>query len=549
MDAARLALSRSIAAAAAAAMLVSCTRATQGTGAPGPAAPKTHRLTFADGSGDLPTLNPHLYTGSALGYVAELTQAYLVKYDANNQPYPELVTQVPTQANGGISKDGTVITWHLRKGVRWSDGAPFDADDVVFSTNAVNNPANNEVGRDGWDLITKIDEPDKYTVVYHLKHPYAGYEPSFFGSAGANPTVLPKHILGGLPNINTAPYNAKPVGIGPFRIVAWNRGESVELEANPYYFRGVPKIEHITYKIVPNRDTLVTLMQTGDVRLWPEVPASYIPRVTSIQTMNSDVVLTPIYTHIDFNVTRPIVSDIRVRQAIRYAIDRQSLVDKVIRGYGLVQESTESPVVPIAPKDIPLTPYDPGKAKALLDAAGWKVGPDGIRVKNGQRLSLSFPYYIGSSAADDTVEFLRAALKDVGIELATRQYSVAQFFAPFQQNGIVYGGKWDMTCFGWQADPVGQISNIWECNEIPPNGQNVTRFCNAQLDALLEKFKATYDVGEHRKLLAQEEKIIVANVPTIVLYVWKESHAYAKDLTGWRPGTWTPFDDFGNADI
>ncbi len=123
--------------------------------------------------------------------------------------------------NGGVSKDGLTITWHLRHGVKWSDGAPFDADDVVFSTNAVNNPANNEVGRDGWDLITKIDEPDKYTVVYHLKKPYSGYLPSFFGSAGANPCILPKHILGNLPNINTAPYNAKPIGIGPFRYVEW----------------------------------------------------------------------------------------------------------------------------------------------------------------------------------------------------------------------------------------------------------------------------------------------------------------------------------------
>ncbi len=173
-----------------------------------------HELRIGDIQ-DFDNLNPHLTTSLILGNLSQLTMAYLVRYGHDNRPIPELATIVPTQRNGGISKDGLTITWHLRHGVRWSDGAPFDADDVVFSTNAVNNQKNNEAGRDGWDLITKIDEPDKYTVVFHLKKPYSGYLPSFFGSAGANPCILPKHILGDLPDINHAPYNAMPIGIGP----------------------------------------------------------------------------------------------------------------------------------------------------------------------------------------------------------------------------------------------------------------------------------------------------------------------------------------------
>jgi len=142
---------------------------------------------------------------------------WLTRYDSENKPFPELLSVLPTVENGGVSKDGKTITWHLRHGVKWSDGAPFDADDFVFSTQAVLNPKNNEVGRDGWDLIEKIDEPDKYTVVYHMKKPYAPYLATFFGTAGANPCIIPKHILGNLPNINTAPYNALPIGIGPLR--------------------------------------------------------------------------------------------------------------------------------------------------------------------------------------------------------------------------------------------------------------------------------------------------------------------------------------------
>jgi peptide/nickel transport system substrate-binding protein len=525
----------------AATLLASCTK--------GGSELNTGNLNIADGSGDIDSLNPHLFTELPLGYISEMTQAYLVKYDAQNKPYPELVTVVPTQANGGISADGNTITWHLRRGVRWSDGAPFNADDVVFSTHVVLNPANNEVGRDGWNLITKIDEPDKYTVVYHLKHPYASFLPTFFASAGANPSVLPKHLLAGYPNINHIPYNSKPVGIGPFRVVDWRRGDAVDLEANPYYFRGLPKLKHITYKFIPSADTLVTSMQTGDVDLWPFAGPSYTPRLQAIPRLKTDVVITPLYVHLDFNVTRPLVSDVRVREAIRYAIDRPEIVDKIVHGFGLVQESTISPVVPIAPRDIPLTPYDPKKATALLDAAGWAVGPGGIRRRNGQRLSLEFPYFTGSAAADDTVEVIREELKAVGIEIRTRQYAPATFFAPYQDNGIIYGGKWDMTMFTWQTDPVGEISNIWECNQIPPNGQNVTRFCNAELDRLLEEFKMTYDTERHRQILDQEMRIIVANVPTIVLYVEKSGNAYDNRLTGWNPGAWTPFDDMMNVSL
>jgi peptide/nickel transport system substrate-binding protein len=533
---------RFAAVAVAVALLCACSKGTQTT-------VRTHVLRIADGTGDVPTLNPHLFSETTLGYISQMTQAYLVKYDSQNHMYPELVTEVPTPANGGISKDGDTITWHLRKGVRWSDGAAFDADDVVFSTHVVLDPANNEIGRDGWNLITKIDEPDKYTVVYHLKHPYASYEPTFFGSAGANPTVLPKHLLGKLPNINNIPYNSKPVGIGPFRVVAWHRGDSIEMEANPYYFRGEPKIKHISYKLIPSFDTLVTLMQTGEVDLWPEVSSSYLQTVTRLPQVKTEVETSPFYAHLDFNVTRPLVSDLRVRQAIRYAIDRVSLAQKITHGYSVVQESVVPTVNPIAPTDLPLIPYDAAKARALLDAAGWKVGSDGIRVKNGQRLSLEFAYYTGSSTADQTIEFVRQDLKAVGVEMSTRKYAPAVFFAPYQSNGIVYGSKWDMTMFSWQADPVGEISNIWECNQIPPNGQNVSRFCNAQLDALLERFKNTYDVEQHRKILDQEVKLIDAYVPTIVLYVLKVGHAHSPSLTGYHPGAWTPFDQMLDVDI
>jgi peptide/nickel transport system substrate-binding protein len=536
-------LIRVFALAAVAALACSCSKA--GT----QSAALTHSLTVADGTGDVPTLNPHLFTETTLGYISSMSQAYLVKYDEHNQPYPELATSVPTQANGGISKDGKTITWHLRKGVHWSDGAPFNGDDVVFSTKVVLNPANNEVGRDGWNLITKIDEPDKYTVVYHLRRPYSSYLPTFFGSAGANPDVLPEHLLAKYPNINQVPYNSKPVGIGPFRIVKWNRGDNIILEANPYYFRGEPKIKRITYKLVPSNDTLVTLVQTGEVQLWPVVPSSFLDRVLALGNVKTDIQESPFYAHLDFNVSRPLVSDLRVRQAIRYAINRKEIVEKISHGHAVLSEGVVPSVVPMAPPPLPLVASDPAKAKALLDAAGWKVGAGGIRSKNGQRLVLQFPYYTGSSTADDMVELIRQDLRAVGIDIQTRKFAPAVFFAPAQQNGIVYGGKWDMIEFSWQALPVADISNNWECNQIPPNGQNVSHFCNKELDTLLEQIKGTYDIEQQRRYLAKAQKLIDDNVPTIVLDVLQQGFTHSPNLTGFSPGAWTPFDNMMNADI
>ena len=543
---------KKIAALALMAALAACsqTSTSSGTGSAESNAPKTHWLRISMGSGDVPSLNPLLFAETNLGQISQLTMAYFVRYDRHGNPVPELITVVPTQANGGISKDGKTITWHLRHGVRWSDGAPFTADDVIFTVKAVMNPKNNVIGTDGWNLIdlAHMAGPDKYTVIFHLKHPYASYLPSFFGSAGANPCVLPAHLLANLPDINHAAYNSKPVGIGPFRVTQWRRGDAVEMEANPYYWRGLPKLKRITYKLIPDRNTLATAMQTGDVDIWPMVSSAFIKQMQAIQTLDVSVVPSSYYAHIDFNVRHPIVSDVRVRQAIRYALNRPEQVEKIGHGFGILEESPTSVLNPIAPTvaEVPLIPFAPDKARALLDQAGWTVGPDGIRVKDGKRLTLDFPYYTGATDADQRVEEIRSQLKDVGIEITTRKFSPATFFA---QDGIVNKGQYDITFYSWGTDPVGDISNLFESTQMPPNGQDSVFYKNLQLDGWLEQFKNSYDPAEHKALLLKEVKAIVNDAPTIVLYLLQDGYAVNKKVSGYAPGSFTQFDDMMNVDV
>ncbi len=534
-------------------LLAACAKtqnvASTGPGGAGAARnPKTvpHTLRIGD-TQDFDSLNPHLATAITLGNLSQLTMAYLVRYGRDNRPVPELATVVPTQANGGISPDGLTITWHLRHGVKWSDGAPFDGDDVVWSTNAVNNPANNEVGRDGWDLITKIDEPDKFTVIYHLKKPYAAYLPTFFGSAGANPCILPKHLLASLPNINNAPYNAKPVGIGPFHYTEWVRGDHVTLEANPYYWRGRPKLAKVVFKVVPDRNTLLTQLETGELDMWTFVPSAYVGRATALPNLAHFRGPSMLYQHVDFNTTHPALKERAVRAALRLALDRPTMMEKINHGVGILQETPLSPASPFFSTPPPLVPFDTAKANAMLDQAGWTRGADGIRAKNGVRLNLDYALTTGSPDADSRVELIRSTWKDIGVSLDVKHYNTALFFQ--LTGGILYGGKFDVTTFGWQMTPDADLNPYNACDLMPPNGQNVTRLCDPELQKLLSAEKLAYDEQKRKAIIAKALARVDDDVPYVVLYVTEDVHAYNKDLTGWHPNNTTPFDDIMNADI
>ena len=528
-----------------------CTKApTGGATAPGErvnAFTKPHLLTMAD-AGDINTLNPHLGQVVDVGYISQMTMAWLIKFDQQNRPYPELATEVPTQSNGGVSKDGLTITYHLRKGVKWSDGAPFDADDVVFSTNVVNNPANNEVGRQGWDQIVKIDEPDKYTVVYHLKKPYAGFVESFFATAGANPCILPKHLLAKYPNINNVPYNEKPIGIGPFKVDRWDRQQQVVLVANPLYFRGRPKLDKFIFKIVPDRDTLLAQVQAHEIDMWAQAPGHYIDQLKAVQAYTILRQPSFIWDHLDFNLTHPAVHDPIVRQALRFATDRATLLRKVSHGVGILSETPTPPTAPYYHAE-PLVPFDLAKANAMLDQDGWKRGPDGIREKGGVRLVLDWATTAGSQDADEQIELIRADWKQVGVDINLRHYPPALMFAPNSQGGVVYGNKWDVISFGWSNDAIGDYSTPYGCQSFPPNGQNGARWCNPKAQAAMDALYTHYDQEQRNRDVAQIVDQMYKDVPFIILKTREELYAYNKDLKNFHPNNVSPFDNMMDVDI
>jgi peptide/nickel transport system substrate-binding protein len=527
----------------------SCTKVDTAPGA-GARQPYTHphELRFASAA-DIQHLNPILGISQYEAYLAALTMAWLIRTDAKGDAtVPELITVIPSQKNGGISADGKTITWHLRHGVKWSDGAPFTADDVVYTTKQVLNPANNAISTDGWDQITKIDEPDKYTVVYHLKAPYSSFAVTFFSTGGANPSVLPQHLLKRYHDLNQVPYNSLPVGIGPFKYEAWNHGDSIVMVANDRYFRGRPKLDRVIYKTVQDRNTVLEQLRTHELDLWDPLSPHYYPEVSAIPDITMSKTPSFTFDHLDFNLRTPALKDVRVRQALRLAIDRAQINAKVQNGLYILNESPVSPASKYY-LALPRVPYDIAKANAVLDAAGWKRGAGGIRSKGGRRLSLVFAVAAGIPDTDTEIELIRTSWNQLGVDFIVKRYLAAQFFAPASGGGIIYGGKFDVVLFGWGSDPNEDMSNLYACYRFPPNGQNDMHWCDRAATAAMDAAKTSYDPAVRKKYIDVVQRRVYADVPTVVITTRRELAGYNSDLKNWHPNPIEPFDDMMKVDI
>jgi peptide/nickel transport system substrate-binding protein len=485
--------------------------------------------------GDPDTLNPLLGESQTDVDLSLFWGAFLFLYDDHNRFVPELATAVPTLANGGIAKDGRTITYHLRRGVLWHDGVPFDGDDVVFTWHAVLNPANNVQTRSGYDLISAIDEPDKYTLVVHLKKPYAPFVATFFTMSSTVYAILPKHLLAKYPNINQVPYNSKPIGTGPFIVQEWHRGDTIRMIANPHYWRGAPKLREVQYRSIPDENTLTTSMRTHEIDLWYNASSTNYPEASKID--GTRALLTPFtqYSRIGFNVQRPVMRDLAVRRAIAYATDRKRLIETVTFGVNLLGEGDQPAFSWAYDSHLAPVPFAPAKARAVLEEAGWKAGPDGIRSKNGLRLHVQIATTTGNAVGNRVAVLLQSAWKDVGIEAEVRTYTSSLMFANYSAGGIVQGGKFDVDFSSWVNGTDPDDSTNFMCDQFPPNGQNSYRFCNHELDAQERIALGSNDQTVRKAAYARIQAILVDQLPMVTMWFQRRFDVVSDDLHGYKP--------------
>jgi peptide/nickel transport system substrate-binding protein len=460
---------------------------------------------------------------------------YLFNYSDKNALVPELATVEPTLANGGISRDGRTITYHLRKGVRWQDGAPFDAGDVVFTWRAVMNPDNNVGTRQCYDDIERIDTPNPFTAIVHLKRPFGPFVNTFLTMSGTPYPVYPRHLLAQYHDLNRVAYNSAPIGTGPFKVVEWHRGQTLRMIANPHYWRGAPKLAEVDYSVIPDDNTLLTSMQSHSIDLWYNAPATLYGQASKIP--DTRALLTPFtqYSRIGFNTQRAIVSDPNVRRALAMGTDRARLIDLVSYGVNVLNEGDQPKFSWAYDAALKPLPYDPVKAGALLDTDGWRRGPDGIREKNGQRLRIEIATITGSAVGNRLAVLMQAAWHALGADVSIKQYASSLMIASYGAGGILQTGKFDAEFSSWVNGIDPDDATTVTCDQIPPQGQNSTRYCNPAIDAQEQIALGSYDQPTRKRAYAKIQQILVDQVPFITMWFNRRFDVVSTDLRGYKP--------------
>jgi peptide/nickel transport system substrate-binding protein len=437
---------------------------------------------------------------------------------------PILVREIPTSANGGISADGKTITYHLRAGVRWQDGVALTSRDVKFSWQAIMNDANNVNSRNGYERVAAVDTPDPLTVVFRLKAPYAPFVNTVFAESDSPYEIVPAHLLARYHDLNAIPFNQLPIGSGPFRVVRWVHGDHIDLVANDDYFRGKPKLRRIVVRDIPDENTSIDGLRTHDIDWMFEASPQTINALRPLDAAGTIKLLyvdAPSTYRIYMNLTRPALRDVRVRQAIDYAIDKKALVDRLTGGSAIPGTADQPPFSPYYEPDVTIYRPDVEKAKALLRAAGYTFGPDGAARKNGQPLSLQLSYNVENATRRAIAIQVQAMLRAIGIDAPLKSYPANLMFATFGQGGILTNAKYDLNISGWTAGFDPDDYTLYGCDQFPPKGSNYTRYCSPEMQRLQAAALGTYDEATRKKAYSGIQKLLAHDVPDIELFYFR----------------------------
>ncbi len=525
------------------AALVGCTKtSTGGLGSAVHSWTQSGVFRFSEAS-DPKNLNPILDAATPMLDLSMFIYSWSIRYDSRGRPVPDALREIPTVANGDVSKDGLTLKYKLRPNIKWQDGTALTCNDLKFTWQVVMNPHNNVVTTDGYKSIGSIDCADPTVALVHMKKLYAPYLQQLW-SVNGNAPILPEHLLAKYNDdkgsFNTAPYNALPVGSGPFKVVAWNRGQDVRMVANPDFYLGKPKLNEVIYKILPDENTEHTQLQTHEIDMlaigssmkWPQYAALAANPANGLVAVRVDSFQ---YSHIDFNLRHPIVSDRNVRVALAYATDRNEIIEKIMHGSAIPAETDQSPKLSWAyTDDITHHRYDPAKARAILDADGWMVGPDGIRVKDGQRLEFTLSTQTESNYGKALQTVLQRQWREVGVQADIKNYPTSQFFDN-STSGILQGGHYDAAGFSWAAAADPDDSPIYSADNFAPHGQNAMFWDNRIATAAMNDALSTIDQARRKRDYVIVQQQLSYDVPTIIINFARVPYVYNSDLKGFDP--------------
>ena len=478
--------------------------------------------TFIEASiGEPSNLLPVLASDSASSEINGLVYDGLLRYDKN------LRLEGVLAESWEISPDNLTFTFHLRKEVKWHDGAPFTSADVLFTYRMYINPDVPTSYAEDFKQVAKAEAPDPYTfrVTYH--QPYAPALESW-GTA-----IHPRHLLEGQ-DVTKSPLSRAPIGTGPFRFIEWAPGEKLVLEGNSDYFDGKPYLRRVVYRIIPDSSTQFLELQSGGLDFMGLTPIQYATQTDTPafrRGFNKFRYLGFGYSYLGYNLRKPLFQDLRVRQAIAYAIDKQEIIDGVLLGLGKAATGPYKPDTWVYNPNVRLYPHDPARARALLDEAGWRdTNGDGVRERNGQKLAFTIVTNQGNDLRAKSAEIIQRRLKEVGCEVQIRIVEWATFLKEF-----IFPGNFDVTILGWTGGPEPDQYNIWHSSKTGPRELNFINYKNAEVDDLLERGRRTFDQAERKKIYDRFQEILAEEQPYTFLYVGEALPAVARRFRGIEP--------------
>ncbi len=493
--------------------------------------PDTVRIGFYE---EPDTLNPVTTEMSFSTDVFQLVFDGLIRFDDRGRPIPDLAREVPTLANGGISKDGRTLTYHLMPDAKWHDGVPVTARDVIFTWRQIMNPANNVPTRVGYDRIVRIDAPDPHTVQLRFRQPYP--PALFLFKNAAQGAILPEHLLRGATSLNRVPFNNAPVGSGPYVLDRWQHGNEMRFHANHAYFRGAPKIEHVVVRFVPDQNTMLSQLRTHEIDLYFDLPPVQAEPIRSMPGIVLQSVSTLKWEHLNFNTKRPPLDQRDVRLALCYAVDEDGIYKKIYHGFGRKAPTHFNPDFGWGDPALRHYPRDLVRAGALLDAAGWRRGPGGQRQRSGVPLAFTISTVTGVKSREAIEVYLQSDWRALGADVTVKNFPAATLFAPAGAGGMLQSGKTDVALFTWaNTTPDPDDETYISPKSLPPNGQNDTFFQSAAIARYQDAGLATFDLPTRRRAYAAIAHVLYENVPEYVLDWLPEITAANVDLHGVRP--------------
>ena len=517
-----------------------------------------------------PTIaNVHLSTGTKDNDASRVVHEPLAGFNRDGELVPILAEAIPSFDNGGLARDGTSVTWRLKKEVVWHDGKPFTADDVVFTWEYAADSATCAVSSGSYQNIKHIDTLDQHTVQVTFIEPTPFWYDAFCGVRGQ---ILPKHLVGEYKGQNSrnSPYNLKPVGTGPYKMVEFKPGDVALYELNPnYHVPNRPFFDMVELKGGGDAASAArAVIQTGEFDYaWNlQVEKDVLERIERQGTRGKVVIFPQAgIEHIQLNRTdpwaevdgersslkapHPFLTDLLVRRAYNVAVDRRIIAEQL---YGAAGQPTSNFIN--SPKRFQSAntrwEFDLEKAAQWLDQAGWTRGSEGFRVKDGRRMKIVYQTSV-NPVRQKTQAVVKKAFEQVGIEVELKAVNAGVYFSSDPANPDTYAHFYtdiQMYSFGpGSPDPQAHLNRFvsWQIAQKANNwsGRNIVRWSNAEYDRLWKQAETELDPTKRAALMIHMNDLLIEDVALIPV-IWRNgvrgvSHTlHGMELSDWDSDFW-----------